>query len=132
MKKDIILIALGIGFLMFLFKWAEKPDQPLDAFKYQVVSCLGIYYAMHRHYKRIFEQDAKPSIRFGDSFLFGLKLCLIASVFAVLLYLALPDSSSLVTEISKPMRSLDLLVSALVMGGIIAFIGSIIITRRYS
>lgn len=48
MKIDLILIALAIGFIVFLFR-LDHAISTSEAFKYEAFACLGIYYGMRRY-----------------------------------------------------------------------------------
>ena len=129
MKTDTILIALAIGFSIFVFRWDAK-SAPTQAFKYQSFACLGIYYGMKRHNSKLIEQNPQTEIVFGKSFWIGFRICLVASIFAGLLYLLVPDSSDTIYESGKLLRTLDVAISTIIIGTIITLIGAAVSVWR--
>ena len=129
MKIDIVLIALAVGLIVFLFR-IDHNSSNANTFKYQGFACLGIYYGMKRYNDKIIDLDSKHKIVFKDSFLVGFRMCLIASIFAGILYSILPDSDGLTYESSKFLRILDVSLSIMIIGTIVAVGGALILVKR--
>ena len=129
-KKESLLIALGIGFIVFILNWDEKPDlHSNNQIKLAAIG-LGFYFLLKRHFKAD-KQNKENKITFIEVFKVGAFLCLLASLLAGLLYLAIPDQyESLAYHTSKIIRSLDVLISVVFIGLISSAISSGIIIKQ--
>ena len=116
MRKETILISLGMGFLLFAIRTQLKSQDLSSLFQLQLISLAGIVFGMKRHYTKVREHSPEFKITYGNAYWLGFRMCLIAALFSGLLYYVIPLNIFQVYETSKFIRSLDLALSTIIFG----------------
>lgn len=130
MKRESILIALGMGFIIFAIRTQIKNESISNLFQLQLISLAGIAFGLKRNYSKIRLKTPEFKITFRNAFWLAIRMCFIASLFSSLFYFVIPINTFQVHESSKLIRSLDVLISTLFLGSILSAIYSWFVTYR--
>ncbi len=116
-------------FLNFVIRY-DFTAKGTTSLELQVLPIACIYFGKRSHFKEKINNDPKYKITFGNSYFLGLFLLTIASLVASTIYLIIPDPTGIIFNNPKFMRTLDVLVSSLVIGVVVDAVISAYLTYR--